>query len=143
VDPARRKALLDHLADQLGARRFWRLVILSGLALPLLLVVVVILAGVYLSGSATLDDIGLPAVFVVGLTPIALFGLGYGIVGLLGLRKHELLLALRADPPAIARVERMQDGSFVGIRMHLPSGQYYGFWLDPRIVDELGAWLDR
>ena len=120
--------IVDWVGEQLGTVRNWRLVILSGLGGLLMLALLVILAGVYLSGSATLDDIGLPLVFAVVLTPILVGGGIYGAVQLRALRTHELLLALSASPPRIERVEELQDGIWRGVRFTVPSGQQYAFW---------------
>jgi hypothetical protein len=120
--------LLDHFATELGSVRMWRLTILSSIGLVLVLGLLVLLAGVTFSGSATLDDVGLPLGFLAVLTPILIGGLVYGIVRIRALGRHELLLALRVDPPAISRVEEVQNGGWWGVRFHLPSGGQYTFW---------------
>jgi hypothetical protein len=68
------------------AQRAWRLIILSGLGVVLCAAVAVILIGVLTSGSASSDDIGLPAVFAAVLVLVCLGGLGVGISRLRALR---------------------------------------------------------
>lgn len=121
----------------------WRVAILSGIGLVLSLGVVGILVGVLVDGAATLDDVGLPAAFVLVLVPIAIGGLAYGIHGIRALGRHELLLALDAAPPAITRVEPIVDGYGTSLRFHLPSGASYTIWMapQPQLTNEIVAWL--
>lgn len=67
-------------------QRAWRLILLSGLGVVLCGGLAVILVGVFLSGSATLDDIGLPAVLGGVLGLVCLGGLGVGVARLRALR---------------------------------------------------------
>lgn len=143
MDAQRQHGVVDEIAVALGARRAWRLVILSAIGLVLLLGVAGILVGVYLDGAASLDDIGLPAVFVGVLLPVLGLGLLAGIANVRDVSRHELLAALRAQPPAVAHVERVEDGPWTGVRFHLPSGAQHLVWLEPRTVDEIGRWLGR
>jgi hypothetical protein len=67
-------------------QRAWRLIILSGLGVVLCGAVAVILIGVLTSGSASSDDIGLPAAFAAVLGLVCLGGLGVGVARLRGVR---------------------------------------------------------
>jgi len=125
---AEHQRVLDWIGEELGTVRMWRVTILSGLGLALVLALVGILGGVYVSGSASLDDLGLPLVFTLALTPILAGGLIYGALGIRGLRSHELLLALQKRPPAVARYEEVVNGGWRGVRFHMPSGQHYTLW---------------
>jgi len=128
VPTSERQRVLDWVGEELGTVRMWRVTILSGIGLVLVLGLVGILGGVYVSGSATLDDLGLPLVFTLVLTPILAGGLIYGALGIRALRTHELLLALQKRPPAIARYEEAVNGGWRGVRFHMPSGQQYTLW---------------
>lgn len=122
------EALLAYFAKELGSVRMWRVTILSGVGLVLVVGLLVILGGVAFSGSASLDDLGLPLVFVGVLAPILFGGLLYGIAGVRALARHELLLALRQTPPPIANVGEVQNGAWWGVRFSMPSGGQYTFW---------------
>lgn len=122
------EALLEYLAKELGSVRMWRVTILSGVGLVLVVLLMGLLGAVAFSGSATLDDLGLPLVFVAVLAPILLGGLLYGIAGVRALARHELLLALRQAPPGIASVGEVQNGAWWGVRFSMPSGGQYTFW---------------
>ena len=121
-------ALLTYLAEELGSVRMWKVTILCGIGLVLIVGLLAILAAVALSGSASLDDLGLPLVFTLVLTPLFVGGLIYGVAGTRALAKHELLLALRLTPPPIAKVEEVQNGNWWGVRFTMPSGRDYVFW---------------
>ncbi len=122
------RRVIEWIGEELGTVRMWKVTILSGIGLVLVLVLVGILGGVYVSGSATLDDLGLPLVFTLVLTPILAGGLIYGALGIRALRSHELLLALQKKPAAVARYEEVVNGGWRGVRFHMPSGQQYTLW---------------
>ncbi len=143
VAPDRQEAIVAHVALELGSFRMWRAAILSGIGLVLCGVVVAILVGVTVSGSASADDIGVPAVFAGVLGLVCLGGLAYGIGGIRDLRASPLLVALRSASPAVTRVERVVDNWGVSIRFHLPSGGPYRIYFAPDMADEVGRWLDR
>src|SRR5688572_3134444 len=122
MTPEQQKAILDHVANQLGSYRMWRTTILSGIGLVLCGVVAVILVGVMVSGAEGSDDIGLPAAFAAVLGLVCLGGLAYGISGIRDLRRDPLLVALGSSAPAITKVERIVDSWGVSVRFHLPGG---------------------
>jgi hypothetical protein len=143
MSPERQKAIVAHVADQLGSFRMWRTTILSAVGLVLCGVVAVILVGVLVSGAEGADDVGLPAGFAAVLGLVCLGGLAYGISGLRDLRKDPLLVALGSATPAITKVERLVDAWGVSVRFHLPSGAQYRIYFDAATADEVGRWLDR
>ncbi len=67
-------------------QRAWRLILLSGLGVLLCGALAVILVGVYTSGSATLDDIGLPAALSTVLGLVCVGGLAVGVARLRAVR---------------------------------------------------------
>lgn len=66
--------------------RAWRLTLLSALGVLLCGVVAVILIGVMSSGSASADDVGLPAAFAAVLGATCAGGLAVGVARLRALR---------------------------------------------------------
>jgi O-antigen/teichoic acid export membrane protein len=93
---AARREVLAWIADEVGARRMWKLTIFSTLGLLLVVGLLGMLVSIYLSGSASLDDIGLPIGVVALLLPIVGIGAVRGALGVRALRSHPLLIALEA-----------------------------------------------
>lgn len=137
----RRRVLLDYIAECLGSRRMWRVTILSALGLGCCLLLVGLLSAIYLDGAASLDDIGLPAVLTLALSPVVLAGFVYGVAGLRALGRHELLVALRADPPAIDRVDRTRDAYGLLLCFHVTNGGEHAIPMDEPTAAELIEWL--
>ena len=143
MTPDRKRALVAHVQNQLGAPRLWRVTILSGLGVACCVLLFGLLSAIYLDGAATLDDIGLPAVMTLALSPLAIGGLIYGIVGLRRLRRHELLVALRAEPPAIDRVDRTRDAYGPLLCFHVTNGGEHAIGVDAATAADFAAWLTR
>lgn len=102
-DPARRAVLVGFVREQLAAHPRW-VRMWSAISLVLSLVVLGILAGVYLDGAGTMDDIGLPLGFGAVFTLLSLGGIAYAQFELGGLDDHPLIVALRQDPPPVAKL---------------------------------------
>ncbi|AKF09849.1 hypothetical protein [Sandaracinus amylolyticus] len=102
-DPARRAVLVDFVREQLGAQPRW-VRMWSVISLVLCLFVLGILASVFFSGAARMDDIGLPLAFAGGLVLLSLGGIGCAQLELGGIDDHPLIVALRKDPPPVARL---------------------------------------
>lgn len=122
---ADQQRILDWAGEELGTVRMWKVTILSGIGLVLVLGLVAMLAAIYLSGSATLDDLGVPLGVLVLLTPVLAGGVIYGALGVRSLRTHPLLLALGQSPPALASTELVVSGGWKGVRFAVSRGETY------------------
>ena len=128
---AARREVLAWIADEVGARRLWKLTIFSTLGLLLVVGLLGMLVSIYLSGSASLDDIGLPIGVVALLLPIVVIGAIRGALGIRALRSHPLLAALEA-PARIYRCSLVSDRTWNGVRFVLESGDTYTLWAPNR-----------
>ena len=123
-----RERVLEWASEELGTLRMWKLVLMSAIGLVLVLGLVVMLVSIYLSGSATLDDLGVPLAVLVLLTPILAGGVIYGALGVRRLRAHPLLLALAQTPAPLARMELATNGAWRGVRFAVANGETYTLW---------------
>ncbi len=123
-----RERVIAWVGEELGTVRMWRVTILSGIGLVLVLGLVGMLGAVYVSGSATLDDLGVPLAILGLLLPILFGGAIYGALGVRALRTHPLLLALQATPHTITNMELAQNGGWKGVRFTVASGETYTLW---------------
>jgi hypothetical protein len=128
---AARREVLAWIADEVGARRMWKLTIFSTLGLLLVVGLLGMLVSIYLSGSASLDDIGVPIGVVALLLPIVGIGAVRGALGVRALRSHPLLVALEA-PARVYHCSLVRDGTWNGVRLVLESGDTYTLWAPNR-----------
>lgn len=124
---AARREVLAWVTMRVGARRMWKLTIFSTLGLLLVVGLLAMLVSIYLSGSASLDDLGVPIGFVALLLPIMVIGAIRGALGIRALRSHPLLLALEA-PTRPYHCSVVQDGTWNGVRFVVDGGPTYTFW---------------
>ncbi|MBX7194846.1 MAG: hypothetical protein K1X94_22520 [Sandaracinaceae bacterium] len=120
-----RQQVIDWIGEELGTVRMWKVTILSGIGLVLVLGLVAMLAAIFLSGSATLDDLGVPLGILVLLTPVLAGGVVYGALGVRALRVHPLLRALDRAPPALRSLTLVQSHGWNGVRFVVESGEEY------------------
>jgi hypothetical protein len=106
----------------------WRVTLLSAIGLVLVIGLVVMLAAIYLSGSATLDDLGVPLGVLLLTAPVLAGGVIYGALGIRALRTHPLLLALAQSPVALTTCEIARQGAWTGVRFVVRSGETYTLW---------------
>lgn len=137
-----RQRVLDWVGEELGTVRMWKVLILSGIGLVLVLGLVGMMGAIYVSGSATLDDLGVPLAILGLLVPILFGGAIYGALGVRALRTHPLLLALQATPHTVTNTELAQNGGWKGVRFTVASGETYTLWAAsptwaPWVVDHL------
>jgi hypothetical protein len=115
------------IGDELGTVRMWRVTLLSGIGLVLVIGLVVMLAAIYLSGSATLDDLGVPLGVLSLTAPVLAGGVIYGALGIRALRTHPVLSALAQTPPALT-CEVARRGAWTGVRFVVRTGETYTLW---------------
>jgi hypothetical protein len=123
-----RERVIAWVGEELGTVRMWRVTILSGIGLVLVIGLVVMLGAVYASGSATIDDLGVPLAILGLLVPILFGGVIYGALGIRALRTHPLLLAFQATPHTVSSMELTQNGGWRGVRFTVASGETYTLW---------------
>lgn len=123
-----RQRVDEWIGEELGTVRMWRVTLLSAIGLVLVIGLVGMLGAVYLSGSASLDDLGVPLVILSITAPILAGGVIYGALGIRALRTHPLLLALAQSPPALATCEVTRQGAWTGVRFVVRSGETYTLW---------------
>ncbi len=138
-----RERVLDWVGEELGTVRQWKVLLLSGVGLVIALGLVGMLTAVYASGSATVDDLGVPLA-ILGFLVLVLGGTAiHGALGVRALRTHPLLLALQATPHTLTRCELAQEGHWRGVRFVVSTGQEYTLWAASRdwapwVVEHLG-----
>ena len=144
MDPKRREELIEfvklQIAEKPKAVRMWSIIILV-----LCLVLLGILGGVYFDGAGTMDDIGLPLAFAGGFTLFGIGGIAYAVFELGGLDEHPLVVALRKDPPDIAKTYHVtvyrRGGQWPALGFVFPDGGEMWIAMDEPTRAEFEAWL--
>ena len=116
------------IGEELGTERMWTVTLLSGIGLVLVIGLVVMLGAIYLSGSATLDDLGVPLGVLSLIAPVVAGCTIYGALGIRALRTHPLLLALAQTPPALTTCEVTRQGAWTGVHFVVRTGETYTLW---------------
>ena len=144
MTPDRQKVLADFVLEQWLPRprrvRNWSLLGLAGCAL-----VAGVLLSVWIDGAEGSDDIVVPAVIAGGLA--LAFGIGVAIAwfDIRDLRQHELIRALRQNPPGVEHVERLTIqgpyGTSPALSFKVRGGSAHVVAMSEPTCDEFVAWL--
>lgn len=142
MDAERQKALSDFTAKQMGRgpkslrnAAIVMLVLCGGGA--------ALLAGVFSSGSATLDDVGLPLVLFAVFAASSLLLLVWKLRELRSIPSHPLVLALRDRPSDVIRVTPTSIGGAPGLTFEMNTGVTEVIFVADPTRAEMMAWLSK
>lgn len=142
----RRATLADFIAVQLAKTpKLIRLLCL--IALPLCAFGLFILAGVSLSGSASLSDTGAPLVLFLLLTVGFFLALAWAHNTVRGVPSHPLVEAIRSDASRITRLVPAtvytRAGAIPGLTFHLGSDKGTLVLMNEPTRNEFIGWLSK
>ena len=142
--PERQTVLADFVLEQWLLRprmvRNW-----SAAGLVLGVMMMGLLISVRLSGAEGSDDIVVPAVIAGGLAVVCGLAMAHGISTMGALRRHELIMALRASPPKIDHVEQLtihgRYGAMPALTFQVTGGGAHVVTMSEETRRELIEWL--